>query len=107
MPEVISIFESRVSRLHTTHSWEFLGLETRDGSLPKDSLWRKAKFGADVIIGSFDSGAFFCLLFFFFFFFRNYLNRFLLHHCHLVHLCKRLRGSYHSSYEINMICCKL
>ncbi|KAH8976279.1 hypothetical protein BDL97_01G205500 [Sphagnum fallax] len=56
MPEVISIFESRVSRLHTTHSWEFLGLETRDGSLPKDSLWRKAKFGADVIIGSFDSG---------------------------------------------------
>lgn len=56
MPEVVAIFESRVSTPHTTHSWEYLGLETGDGSIPKHSLWKASKYGADVIIGSLDTG---------------------------------------------------
>ncbi|CAM6020051.1 unnamed protein product, partial [Sphagnum balticum] len=56
MPEVVAIFESRVSTPHTTHSWEYLGLETGDGSIPENSLWKASKYGADVIIGSLDTG---------------------------------------------------
>jgi hypothetical protein len=62
MPEVVAAFESRVNKLHTTHSWNFLGLETsksssKSSSGRSSSLWRKAKYGADVIIGHIDSGA--------------------------------------------------
>eukprot|EP00249_Psilotum_nudum_P008663 c21431_g1_i2 orf=488-2485(+) len=41
--------------LHTTNSWQFLGLE-KQGAVPDHSLWRKAQFGRDVIIGLFDTG---------------------------------------------------
>ncbi|KAG0449094.1 hypothetical protein HPP92_027536 [Vanilla planifolia] len=54
-PKVISVFENKRHKLHTTRSWQFLGLE-RDGEIPQESLWRKAKFGEDVIIGNIDSG---------------------------------------------------
>jgi len=62
MPEVVAAFESRVNKLHTTHSWNFLGLEiskssSKSSSGRSSSLWRKAKYGADVIIGHIDSGA--------------------------------------------------
>nr|APH81258.1 subtilisin-like serine protease A [Hevea brasiliensis] len=54
-PEVASIFPNEESELHTTRSWEFLGLE-RNGKIPPDSIWVKARFGEDVIIGNLDTG---------------------------------------------------
>lgn len=54
-PEVISVFPSRGYKLHTTHSWEFLELE-KNGRVLKKSLWKKARFGEDTIIGNLDTG---------------------------------------------------
>ncbi|EEF31756.1 Xylem serine proteinase 1 precursor, putative [Ricinus communis] len=54
-PDVVSVFLNKARKLHTTHSWSFLGLE-RDGLIPVDSLWIKARFGEDVIIGNLDTG---------------------------------------------------
>ena len=62
-PDVISVFSNKARKLHTTHSWSFLGLE-RDGFVPADSLWTKAKFGKDVIIGTLDTGKCYTLNFF-------------------------------------------
>ncbi|KAG0462807.1 hypothetical protein HPP92_021283 [Vanilla planifolia] len=52
---VLSVFPNRARELHTTHSWDFLGL-ARQGNVPMRSLWRKARFGEGVIIGNIDSG---------------------------------------------------
>nr|TKS10648.1 hypothetical protein D5086_0000081180 [Populus alba] len=38
-----------------SHSWSFLGLE-KDGVVPPSSLWKKARYGEDVIIGNLDTG---------------------------------------------------
>ncbi|GAA0185272.1 serine protease [Lithospermum erythrorhizon] len=48
---VVSVFESKLKKIHTTHSWEFLGAETYHGSsrLPLDTKY-------DVIVGMIDSG---------------------------------------------------
>ncbi|WCJ32551.1 Subtilase family protein [Euphorbia peplus] len=54
-PEVISVFENKARELHTTRSWNFLGLE-RDFQIPASSIWTKAKFGEDVIIANLDTG---------------------------------------------------
>ncbi|XP_058112938.1 subtilisin-like protease SBT5.3 [Magnolia sinica] len=54
-PKVISVFLNQGMKLHTTRSWNFLGLE-RDGVIPAKSIWRKARFGEDAIIGNLDSG---------------------------------------------------
>ncbi|KAG1327385.1 Subtilisin-like protease [Cocos nucifera] len=54
-PGVVSVFPNRGHKLHTTHSWEFMGLEA-NGVVPEGSLWTKAKFGKDVIIGNLDTG---------------------------------------------------
>ncbi|WOK99953.1 subtilisin-like protease SBT5.3 [Canna indica] len=54
-PGVLSVFPNRGYKLHTTHSWGFLGLE-RDGRVPMGSLWTKARFGEDTIIGNLDTG---------------------------------------------------
>ncbi|KAH0448067.1 hypothetical protein IEQ34_021867 [Dendrobium chrysotoxum] len=54
-PSVVSVFENRGRKLHTTRSWQFLGLE-RNGRVPKRSLWTKARFGEDVIIANLDTG---------------------------------------------------
>ncbi|KAL3584225.1 hypothetical protein D5086_015286 [Populus alba] len=54
-PEVVSVSRNQISQLHTTNSWGFLGLE-RNGEIPADSMWLKARFGEDVIIGTLDSG---------------------------------------------------
>ncbi|QCD81167.1 Peptidase S8 [Vigna unguiculata] len=54
-PSVISVFLNKKRKLHTTHSWNFLGLE-RNGGFPPQSIWRKTK-GEDVIIGNIDTGA--------------------------------------------------
>ncbi|XP_073227063.1 subtilisin-like protease Glyma18g48580 [Cicer arietinum] len=53
-PNVVSIFLNKKYELHTTRSWEFLGLE-RNGGFPKDSLWHKS-LGEDIIIGNLDTG---------------------------------------------------
>ncbi|KAI5417289.1 hypothetical protein KIW84_042048 [Lathyrus oleraceus] len=53
-PNVVSIFLNKRNELHTTQSWEFLGLE-RGGEYPTDSLWKKT-LGEDIIIGNLDSG---------------------------------------------------
>ncbi|WOL19439.1 subtilisin-like protease SBT5.3 [Canna indica] len=55
-PGVISVFPNRGHKLHTTRSWDFLGLE-RNGRVPRSSIWAKANFGEDVIIGNLDTGA--------------------------------------------------
>ncbi|KAF8399720.1 hypothetical protein HHK36_015590 [Tetracentron sinense] len=54
-PEVISVFINKRKRLHTTRSWDFLGLE-KNGKIPTKSIWKKARFGEDTIIGNLDSG---------------------------------------------------
>ncbi|KAJ0988185.1 hypothetical protein J5N97_006541 [Dioscorea zingiberensis] len=54
-PSVVSVFPNRLHKLHTTHSWEFMGLE-KSGQIPSDSLLKKARFGEDVIIGHLDTG---------------------------------------------------
>ncbi|ESW27541.1 hypothetical protein PHAVU_003G210900 [Phaseolus vulgaris] len=53
-PNVISVFLNKERKLHTTHSWNFLGLE-RKGVFPPHSLWSKTE-GEDVIIANIDTG---------------------------------------------------
>ncbi|CAL9151447.1 unnamed protein product [Musa hybrid cultivar] len=53
---VISVFPNRGHTLHTTRSWDFLGLE-RNGRVPPSSIWARSRFGEDVIIGNLDTGA--------------------------------------------------
>ena len=52
---MISVFPNRGRQLHTTRSWQFLGL-AGPGGAPRGGAWRKARFGADTIIGNFDTG---------------------------------------------------
>ncbi|EFJ37898.1 hypothetical protein SELMODRAFT_437460 [Selaginella moellendorffii] len=62
LPGVISVFPSGISKLHTTASWDFLGLSVdrrgRKHSLSRvgGSLWKNTDYGKDVIIGSLDTG---------------------------------------------------
>ncbi|KAL6493016.1 hypothetical protein OROGR_032775 [Orobanche gracilis] len=61
---VVSVFPDRVSKLHTTHSWDFLksesaGLKFDSAPMPTSSppISRPSKSGAyDTIIGIFDTG---------------------------------------------------
>lgn len=55
IPGVVSVFPNKVHPLHTTHSWEFMGLES-EGKTQPNSLWEKGNYGDDVIIGHFDTG---------------------------------------------------
>ncbi|KAI6698826.1 hypothetical protein NL676_018945 [Syzygium grande] len=55
-PSVVSVFPNKGKKLHTTRSWEFLGLE-QNGVISFDSIWKKARFGEDTIIGNLDTGA--------------------------------------------------
>ncbi|CAA0818068.1 Subtilisin-like protease SBT5.4 [Striga hermonthica] len=54
-PNVVSVLENQDRELHTTHSWEFLGLE-KDGFVSPSSLWEKARYGEDTIIATLDTG---------------------------------------------------
>lgn len=54
-PSVISVFPNRAHKLHTTRSWEFLGME-KGGRVKPNSIWAKARFGQGVIIGNLDTG---------------------------------------------------
>ncbi|RDX84585.1 Subtilisin-like protease SBT5.4, partial [Mucuna pruriens] len=53
-PKVVSVFLNKEQKLHTTHSWDFLGL-VGNGVFPQASIWRKT-LGEDVIIGNIDTG---------------------------------------------------
>ncbi|XP_078162318.1 subtilisin-like protease SBT5.3 [Carex rostrata] len=55
LPGVVSVFPSREYELHTTRSWQFLGLES-DENVNSNSLWSKAGYGKDTIIGNLDTG---------------------------------------------------
>lgn len=55
-PGVVSVFPNRGHRLHTTRSWEFMGME-KDGRVRPASIWAKAKFGQGVVIGNLDTGS--------------------------------------------------
>lgn len=70
-PEVVSVFPNKALKLHTTRSWDFLGLE-HNSFIPSSSIWRKARFGEDTIIANLDTGSlsslfpflpFFCFIF--------------------------------------------
>ncbi|MGD7340669.1 S8 family serine peptidase, partial [Ralstonia pseudosolanacearum] len=58
--DVISIFESKPSKLYTTNSWNYLGMEEPAGAINHasnpNSLWEKAKYGENIIIANFDTG---------------------------------------------------
>ena len=54
-PNVVSVFADEGLKLRTTRSWDFLGLERND-VVPSDSIWNKASFGEDTIIGNIDTG---------------------------------------------------
>ncbi|KAL2623588.1 hypothetical protein R1flu_003793 [Riccia fluitans] len=56
MEGVISVFKSGTSSLHTTRSWEFLGLDKPGEPPSPNSLWAKTNYGNDVIIGVLDTG---------------------------------------------------
>lgn len=70
-PKVISVFENKGRKLHTTHSWNFLGVEN-DVGIPSNSIWNDAKFGEDVIVANIDTGNFNLFLIYFFFFLNIY-----------------------------------
>ncbi|KAL4037024.1 hypothetical protein IC575_000607 [Cucumis melo] len=55
-PRVVSVFLNRGRKLHTTRSWEFMGLENENGVIESESIWKKARFGEDTIIGNLDTG---------------------------------------------------
>ncbi|KAG5549899.1 hypothetical protein RHGRI_015015 [Rhododendron griersonianum] len=54
-PNVVSVFLNKGKHLHTTHSWEFMLLE-QNGVAQHSSLWIKASYGEDIIIGNLDTG---------------------------------------------------
>ncbi|XP_041005996.1 subtilisin-like protease SBT5.3 isoform X2 [Juglans microcarpa x Juglans regia] len=54
-PKVVSVFLNKGRKLHTTRSWDFLGLE-HDGVIASNSGWKKARYGEDTIIGNLDTG---------------------------------------------------
>ncbi|XP_020202601.1 subtilisin-like protease Glyma18g48580 [Cajanus cajan] len=54
-PNVISVFLSKEYKMHTTRSWDFLGVE-KYGGIPAESAWLKGNFGENTIIANFDSG---------------------------------------------------
>ncbi|KAJ0988187.1 hypothetical protein J5N97_006543 [Dioscorea zingiberensis] len=54
-PRVVSVFPSKTRTLHTTRSWQFMGLENPGGEVPQTSLWKRSNFGEDVIIANIDT----------------------------------------------------
>ncbi|KAL4588868.1 hypothetical protein LXL04_001765 [Taraxacum kok-saghyz] len=54
-PTVVSVFLNKGRKLHTTRSWDFMGLEN-NGLISSSSIWKKARFGENTIIGNLDTG---------------------------------------------------
>ncbi|XP_068639583.1 subtilisin-like protease SBT5.3 [Aristolochia californica] len=55
-PDVVSVFPDEAVRLQTTRSWEFMTHLEENGQMPDESLWEKARYGEDAIIGNIDTG---------------------------------------------------
>ncbi|GMN36703.1 hypothetical protein TIFTF001_006212 [Ficus carica] len=55
-PGVVSVFQNKEKKLHTTHSWRFMILEDQKGDALPNSIWEKANYGNDVIIANLDTG---------------------------------------------------
>ena len=53
--EVISVFRSRMLQLHTTRSWDFMGLSLHS-HMEQPSSQMHLKYGDDVIVGILDTG---------------------------------------------------
>ncbi|XP_040243374.1 subtilisin-like protease SBT3.18 isoform X6 [Aegilops tauschii subsp. strangulata] len=53
--EVISVFRSRMLQLHTTRSWDFMGLSLHS-QMEQPSSQMHLKYGDDVIVGILDTG---------------------------------------------------
>ncbi|KAG6577534.1 Subtilisin-like protease 5.4, partial [Cucurbita argyrosperma subsp. sororia] len=53
--DVVSVCVNKGLKLHTTRSWNFLGVQS-DGGVPSDSLWNLSRFGESTIIGNLDTG---------------------------------------------------
>lgn len=51
----MTVFPNKGYNLHTTHSWEFMGLEDGCQALP-DSIWEQTDYGEDIIIANIDTG---------------------------------------------------
>nr|CAB3478046.1 unnamed protein product [Digitaria exilis] len=62
IPGVLKVIPGSLLRLHTTHSWEFLGL-VKNGK--ETGAWSSAEFGARTIIGNVDTVRhhFYCTIF--------------------------------------------
>ncbi|KAJ0971043.1 hypothetical protein J5N97_019002 [Dioscorea zingiberensis] len=52
LPGIVRVIPNRVHRLHTTNSWDFIGLQSHS----PNNLLSEAKMGEDVIIGVIDTG---------------------------------------------------
>jgi hypothetical protein len=63
-PEVVSIIESRILKLATTHSPDFLGLhEKHDEDFHVNgSIWNIASYADNIIIANIDSGKYIFIL---------------------------------------------
>lgn len=55
-PKVVSVFLNKGRKLHTTRSWDFIMELDHVGSNPSSSIWKKARYGEDTIIGNLDTG---------------------------------------------------
>lgn len=53
MEGVVSVFQSKALRLHTTRSWDFLGLSLAQNEVSPMQL----TYGGDVVVGIFDTGS--------------------------------------------------
>lgn len=63
MEEVISVFRSKTLRLHTTRSWDFLGLTLSSSSSTSTAgTPLQLAYGEDIIVGIFDTGLLISLL---------------------------------------------
>ena len=51
---------SKEHKVHTTRSWEFLGLSGngKNGGNGRNTAWQKGRLGEDTIIASIDTGTF-------------------------------------------------
>lgn len=59
MEEVISVFRSETMQLHTTRSWDFLGLTlSSSSSTSPEGTPLQLAYGDDIIVGVFDTGIF-------------------------------------------------
>lgn len=72
MPGVVSVLPNLKRKLHTTHSWDFMGLHTNEGL---EITGYSTKDQENVIIGFIDTGTISLLIFKLFFSIQNDQHR--------------------------------